>query len=113
VDILNRLPEDRYNEVDDLLTFVSIYDDDERTRAYEAMLRRHRDLIEGKVVVEAGCGLGIFSAAMARLGARLELLRPGRDTQRAVEAPGHPRQRAFRRRGGETLPRHGTAAHTG
>jgi SAM-dependent methyltransferase len=70
VDILNSLPEDRYNEVDDLLTFVSIYDDDERTRAYHAMLRRHRDLIAGKVVVEAGCGLGIFSAAMARLGAR-------------------------------------------
>jgi SAM-dependent methyltransferase len=70
MDILNRLPEDRYNEVDDLLTFVSIYDDDERTRAYESMLRRHRDLIEGRVVVEAGCGLGLFSAEMARLGAR-------------------------------------------
>jgi len=34
------------------------------------MLRRHRDLIEGKVVVEAGCGRGIFAAEMARLGAR-------------------------------------------
>jgi SAM-dependent methyltransferase len=70
MDILNRLPEDRFNEVDDLLTFVSIYDDEERTRAYEAMLRRHRDLIEDKVVVEAGCGFGLFSAEMARLGAR-------------------------------------------
>lgn len=70
MDILNRLPEGRYNEVDDLLTFVSIYDDEERTRAYEAMLRRHRDLIEGKVVLEAGCGLGLFSAEMARLGAK-------------------------------------------
>ena len=70
MDILNRLPESRHNEVDELLTFVSIYDDEDRTRAYEAMLRRHRDLIEGKVVLEAGCGLGLFSAEMARLGAR-------------------------------------------
>jgi SAM-dependent methyltransferase len=70
MDIINRLPEERYNEVDDLLTFVGIYDDEDRTQAYEAMLRRHRDLIEGKVVLEAGCGLGVFSAEMARLGAR-------------------------------------------
>ncbi len=70
MDILNKLPEERFTDVDDLLAFVSIYDDEERTRSYREMLRRHRDLIEDKVVVEAGCGLGVFSAEMARLGAR-------------------------------------------
>jgi SAM-dependent methyltransferase len=70
MDILNKLPEERFTDVDDLLAFVSIYDDEDRTRTYREMLRRHRDLIEDKVVVEAGCGLGVFSAEMAALGAR-------------------------------------------
>jgi len=71
MDIVNKLPEERFADVDDLLAFVSIYDDEERTRSYVSMLRRHRELIEDKVVVEAGCGLGLFSAEMARLGAAL------------------------------------------
>lgn len=70
MDILNTLPDDRFEEIDDLLAFISIYDDEERTRGWREMLRRHRDSIEGKVVLEAGCGLGLFAEEMAELGAR-------------------------------------------
>ncbi|NOZ57042.1 MAG: methyltransferase domain-containing protein [Calditrichaeota bacterium] len=70
MDILNQLPERRYREIDDLLAFVSIYDDDERTAAFSRLLRRHAHLIRGAVCVEAGCGLGIFSEMLARMGAR-------------------------------------------
>ncbi len=70
MDIMNRLPEARFRAVDDLLAFISIYDDENRTRAYENLLRTQAEHIRGAVCVEAGCGLGIFSARMAELGAR-------------------------------------------
>jgi SAM-dependent methyltransferase len=70
MDIVNRLPEPRYSEVDDFLAFVSIYDDGERTAGYVEMLRRNADVIRGRVTLEAGCGFGVIAAEMARLGAR-------------------------------------------
>ena len=70
MDILNDLPSRRYRQVDELLAFISIYDDDRRTRAYRGLLRRHREQIAGAVCVEGGCGLGLFAEQMARLGAR-------------------------------------------
>jgi hypothetical protein len=70
MDILNELPPDQFREVDDLLAFVSIYDDRRRTKAFLRLLRRHRRAIRGGVCVEAGCGFGIFSEAMANMGAR-------------------------------------------
>ncbi|MDZ7373376.1 MAG: hypothetical protein ONB23_05335 [candidate division KSB1 bacterium] len=70
MDILNELPPERFREVDDLLAFVSIYEDRRRTAAYRRLLHRHRRHIEGKVCVEAGCGFGLFSEMMANLGAR-------------------------------------------
>jgi SAM-dependent methyltransferase len=66
---MNALPERRFREVDDLLAFVSIYEDTERIRRLLQLIRDHRDHIEGKICVEAGAGFGIFSAEMARLGA--------------------------------------------
>jgi SAM-dependent methyltransferase len=70
VDIINKIPVARFRDVDDLLAFISIYDDEKRTSAYLRLLRENRELVRGKVCVEAGCGLGVFSAEMARLGAR-------------------------------------------
>ncbi len=70
MDIMNSLPEERYREVDDLLAFISIYEDQERTRRLLQLIRDHRGSIEGKICVEAGAGFGIFSAEMARLGAK-------------------------------------------
>jgi SAM-dependent methyltransferase len=70
MDILNRLSSRRFREVDDLLAFISIYDDSQRTRAYRSLLRSHTKLIRGAVCVEGGCGLGLFAAELARLGAR-------------------------------------------
>lgn len=70
MDILNDLPPERFREVDDLLAFVSIYDDRRRTEAYFRLLEEHRAQIEGHVCLEAGCGFGIFSAKMAEMGAR-------------------------------------------
>lgn len=70
MDIINNLSEVQFRQVDDLLAFISIYDDEKRTTAYLKLLHDNRDLIRNKVCVEAGCGLGIFSAEMARLGAR-------------------------------------------
>ena len=70
MDILNQLTGRRYRAVDDLLAFISIYDDERRTRAYHRLLGRHRRAIAGGTCVEGGAGLGLFSIAMARLGAR-------------------------------------------
>jgi len=70
MNILNHLSPKRFRAVDDLLAFISIYDDHKRTQAYKRLLRAHKNNIKGSVCVEGGCGLGIFSIEMARLGAR-------------------------------------------
>ena len=70
MDIMNRIPQKRYEETDDLLAFISIYDDDLRFRAYRRLLNAHHAHIRNRICVEAGCGLGIFAEHMARLGAR-------------------------------------------
>jgi len=70
MDILNHLSARRFRELDDLLAFVSIYDDTRRTSAYRSMLRECADTIRGGICVEGGCGLGLFAADMARLGAQ-------------------------------------------
>lgn len=70
MDILNHLSPRRFREVDDLLAFISIYDDTRRTRAFLALLQAHQKQIRGAVCVEGGCGLGLFAEEMAKLGAR-------------------------------------------
>ncbi len=70
MDILNVLPPETYGELDDLLTFISIYDDEARTEAYRTLLQRHADAIQGSVCVDAGCGMGYFSEQLVALGAR-------------------------------------------
>lgn len=70
MDILNRLSPRRFREVDDLLAFISIYDDTRRTRAFRRLLRAHQKQIRGAVCVEGGCGLGLLAEEMAKLGAR-------------------------------------------
>jgi len=70
MDILNELSPRRFREVDDLLAFISIYDDARRTRSYRSLLRSNANLVRDAVCVEGGCGLGLFAAELARLGAR-------------------------------------------
>jgi SAM-dependent methyltransferase len=70
MDIMNELAPERFEEVDDLLAFVSIYDDDNRIKAYKQMLRENQQFINGAVCVEAGCGFGLFAEYMAKLGAK-------------------------------------------
>ena len=70
MDIMNELPDEQFQKIDDLLAFVSIYDDDNRTRAYKNLLQKNKALIRGKVCVEAGCGFGWMAEEMARLGAK-------------------------------------------
>ncbi len=70
MDIMNDLPEAQFNNIDDLLAFVSIYDDDNRTRAYFELLNDHVDLIKNKICLEAGCGFGLMAERMAQLGAK-------------------------------------------
>ncbi len=70
MDVVNYLPPRRFGEIDDLLAFISIYEDTRRTRAYRALLRAHQKSIRDAVCVEGGCGLGVFAVEMARLGAR-------------------------------------------
>ena len=70
MDILNRISPRHFRTVDDLLAFISIYDDTRRTRAYKQLLWRNRNSIRGAVCVEGGAGLGLFSVEMARQGAR-------------------------------------------
>lgn len=70
MDILNELPARSYRKTDDLLAFISIYDDDRRTRAFLRLVRAYRRAIAGSVCVEGGSGLGVFAEEMARLGAK-------------------------------------------
>ena len=70
MDILNSLPPETYGALDDLLTFISIYDDKERTKRFLRLLEKERVGIEQAVCVDAGCGMGLFSEALVRLGAR-------------------------------------------
>jgi SAM-dependent methyltransferase len=70
MDIMNELPDAVFDRIDDLLAFVSIYDDDNRTAAYLNLLEQHRDDISNAVCVEAGCGFGLLSEKLAQLGAR-------------------------------------------
>jgi SAM-dependent methyltransferase len=70
MDIVNRLSPRRFRTYDDLLAFISIYDDRHRTAAYRRLLRRFRHRIRNAVCMEAGCGLGIFTEELLRLGAR-------------------------------------------
>ena len=70
MDNLNRLPRRRFEEVDELLAFVSIYDDNRRMWAFKSLLRANAHLIRGAVCVEGGCGLGALSIEMAKLKAR-------------------------------------------
>ncbi|MDZ7359179.1 MAG: hypothetical protein ONB46_00420 [candidate division KSB1 bacterium] len=70
MDILNHLSSWRFRKVDDLLAFISIYDDTQRTRAFRALLRAHQKHIRGAVCAEGGCGLALLAVEMAKLGAR-------------------------------------------
>ncbi len=70
MDIMNHLGRGRFADADDLLAFISIYDDERRTRAYRRMIRTESAKIKNAICVDAGCGLGLFSADMARSGAR-------------------------------------------
>lgn len=69
MDIMNQLPAQRFAELDDLLAFISIYDDPRRTAAWRRMLRLEQKKISNQVCVDGGCGLGLFSAELAKLGA--------------------------------------------
>lgn len=70
MDIINELPDAVFDRIDDLLAFVSIYDDEQRTAAYLDLLERHADDIRGAVCVEAGAGFGLLSEKLAHLGAQ-------------------------------------------
>ncbi|MBN1481584.1 class I SAM-dependent methyltransferase [candidate division KSB1 bacterium] len=59
-----------FDRLDDLLAFVSIYDDDNRTQAYFNLLDKNVKNIRDKVCVEAGCGFGILAEHLAQLGAK-------------------------------------------
>jgi len=70
MDIFSHLSPRRFRDVDDLLAFISIYDDARRTRAFRKLLRAHQKQIRGAVCAEGGCGLGILAVEMAKLGAQ-------------------------------------------
>jgi len=70
MDILNHLPPRRFRETDDLLAFISIYDDTRRTRVFRRLLWAQQKHIRGAVCAEGGCGLGVLSIELAKLGAR-------------------------------------------
>ncbi|MBN1541351.1 methyltransferase domain-containing protein [candidate division KSB1 bacterium] len=70
MDIVNQLPLQRYRKVDDLLAFAAIYDDEKREQAYKRLLLRHKKQIQGSVCLEVGCGFGLFSEYLAKLGAK-------------------------------------------
>ncbi len=66
---MNYLPEGRFEAIDDLLAFISIYDDQNRTEAYYKLLEENAGLIKDAVCADLGAGLGIMSRKMLELGA--------------------------------------------
>lgn len=70
MEIINELSEEKFYEIDDLLAFISIYDDQNRFRGYLQLIEILEENIRGAVCLEAGCGFGLFSEEMARRGAR-------------------------------------------
>ncbi|MBN1996124.1 methyltransferase domain-containing protein [candidate division KSB1 bacterium] len=70
MDILNEIAEQHYNDLDDLLAFISIYDDENRISGYQKMMSVNRLEIRRAVCLEIGCGFGVFAEHLARLGAR-------------------------------------------
>jgi len=70
MDVLNKVSPRRFFEIDSFLAFLSIYEDKVRERAYLGLLRASKKAIRGAICVEAGCGLGIMSEELAKLGAR-------------------------------------------
>lgn len=69
MELFNELSPARSRAVEDFLTFIPIYESKRRARSLNALLKRHKRLIKGKTCLEAGAGKGIFSVAMAELGA--------------------------------------------
>ena len=69
MDIMNYLPEGRYEDVGDLLAFISIYDDRNRTNAYYELLEDNAAIIENAVCADLGAGTGIMTEKMLELGA--------------------------------------------
>ncbi len=67
MEILNDIPEERYVEVDEFLAYIGIYDDDVRLNNYIDFLKRLRNHIDGKRVVEAGAGFGYLSREILKL----------------------------------------------
>jgi hypothetical protein len=70
MELFNELKGRRRQDVEDFLTFIPIYESKRRTAALNALLKRHRKYIQGKVVMEAGAGRGIFAQQMAAMGAK-------------------------------------------
>lgn len=70
MELFNELPEEREQAVEDFLTFIPIYESKRRFRSLHALLKRNRKWIRGKTCLEAGAGRGLFSKAMADLGAK-------------------------------------------
>lgn len=71
MDIMNELPPRKFEAVDDLLAFTSIYDDEKRIIAFKKLLKKNEHLIKDAVCLEAGCGFGLFAEYMAELGAKI------------------------------------------
>ncbi len=61
MEILNKLPEHRYVEVDDFLAFLGVHEDEKRLAAFKKGLS---GLSRGGVVVEAGAGVGELSSVI-------------------------------------------------
>ncbi|MEM7036225.1 MAG: methyltransferase domain-containing protein [Bacteroidota bacterium] len=69
MELFNELSADRQQAVEDFLTFIPIYESRRRIISLEALLRRHRKRIQGRVCMEAGPGNGHFTRFMCELGA--------------------------------------------
>ena len=62
MEILNKLPERKYLEIDDFLAFLGVYEDEGRLSAFKKALSKYKR----GVVVEAGAGLGELSEVILK-----------------------------------------------
>lgn len=69
LEIVNVLPPQKASDIDSFLTYIGIYEDKQRTAAFKRLIYANRAEICGKIVVEAGAGLGIMTGALLAAGA--------------------------------------------
>jgi len=69
-EIVNKLPAKKFQEADEFLNFLGIYEDEKRNQSFSRLIERNGCFIAGRTGVEAGAGLGSLTQVLLDAGAK-------------------------------------------